>query len=134
MALEDRIKEARKNNGLTQQQAANMIGVAKSTWAGYESGNSTPDIDKIVKIMDALGVDANYLWQDYKQEDTKKSPAPEGAEDEEVKVQEVVKGLTRLLMQAGWIAPGADLTDAQLRTIASYVIALNFYFKENSDL
>ena len=128
MALEDRIKEARKNNGLTQQQAANMIGVAKSTWAGYESGNSTPDIDKIVKIMDALGVDANYLWQDYKQEETKKSPAPEGTEDEE-KVQAVVSGLTRLLVEVGWIAPGADLTDAQLRTLASYVIALNFYFK-----
>lgn len=130
MALEDRIKEARKSNGLTQQQAANMIGVAKSTWAGYESGNSTPDIDKIVKIMDVLGVDANYLWQDYKQEETKKSPAPEGTEDEE-KVQAVVSGLTRLLVEVGWISPGADLTDAQLRTIASYVIALNFYFKES---
>ena len=54
MALEDRIKEARKNAGLTQQQAASMIGVAKSTWAGYESGNSTPDIDKLVRIMDTL--------------------------------------------------------------------------------
>lgn len=129
MALEDRIKEARKNNGLTQQQAASMIGVAKSTWAGYESGNSTPDLDKIVKIMDVLGVDANYLWQDYKREETKKSPAPEGTEDEEVKVQEVVQGLTRLLVQAGWIDPGADLTDTQMRTLASYVIALNFYFK-----
>lgn len=89
MALEDRIKEARKNNGLTQQQAANMIGVAKSTWAGYESGNSTPDIDKIVKIMDVLGVDANYLWQDYKQEETKKSPAPEGTEEKRFTVDDM---------------------------------------------
>ena len=131
MALEDRIKEARKNNGLTQQQAATMIGVAKSTWAGYESGNSTPDIDKIVKIMDVLGVDANYLWQDYNQEETKKAPAPEGAEEYE-KVQMVVQGLTCLMVEAGWIAPGADLSDAQLRTLASYVIGLSAYF--NSDL
>lgn len=127
MALEDRIKEARKNAGLTQQQAASMIGVAKSTWAGYESGNSTPDIDKLVKIMDALGVDANYLWQDYNQEETKKSPAPEGTEDEE-KVQMVVQGLTHLLVEAGWIAPGADLSDAQLRTLVSYVVGMNAYF------
>lgn len=64
-------------------------------------------------------------------EATKKAPAPEGAEDEE-KVQMVVQGLTRLLVEAGWIAPDADLTDAQFRTLASYVIGLSAYF--NSDL
>lgn len=89
MALEDRIKEARKLAHLTQQQASSLIGVAKSTWAGYESGNSTPDIDKLVKIMDVLHVDANYLWQDYNQEETKKSPAPDGTEDDKISIEEM---------------------------------------------
>lgn len=91
MALEHRIKEARKNANLTQLQAASLIGVAKSTWAGYESGNSTPDIDKLVKIMDVLGVDANYLWQDYNNEETKKAPAPEGAEGKKFTVEDMKK-------------------------------------------
>ena len=95
MALEHRIKEARKSAKLTQLQAATLIGVAKSTWAGYESGNSTPDIDKLVKIMDVLGVDANYLWQDYKKEEIK-SPAPEGAEDDKFSVEDAEKLLVAI--------------------------------------
>ena len=60
----ERLREKRKENNLTQKQLAEIIGVAKSTVAGYESGHSEPDMEKIVKIMGALDVDANYLWQD----------------------------------------------------------------------
>lgn len=130
--LNDRIKEARIKASLTQKQLAEKVGIATTTLSGYERGASDPDINTLCKIMDVVGVDANFIYQDYNKEDTKKSPAPEGTEDDAVQL--VTQRLTSLLMQAGWIAPGADLTDAQLRTIASYVIALNFYFKENSDL
>lgn len=64
MAINDRIKDARKKIGYTQDQLGKLIGVAKSTVAGYERGSSEPSIDIIIKIMDALHVDANYLWQD----------------------------------------------------------------------
>lgn len=84
MAFEDRLKEARKAAGLTQEQAAEQIGVAKSTWTGYEKGNSQPDINKIVKIMAALNIDANYLWQDYG--DTTKAPT-----EQELKNQAIDK-------------------------------------------
>lgn len=64
MAFKDRIKEARLNNKLTQEQLAEKIGVAKSTLAGYEKGNREPNLETTIKIMTVLGVDANYLWQD----------------------------------------------------------------------
>lgn len=64
MAFNSRLREARKNKGLTQKELAEVIGVAKSTVAGYEIGNSEPNAMTIGKIMTALGVDANYLWQD----------------------------------------------------------------------
>lgn len=64
MAFKDRIKEARLNNKLTQEQLAEEIGVAKSTLAGYEKGNREPNLETTIKIMTALGIDANYLWQD----------------------------------------------------------------------
>lgn len=64
MAINDRIKEARLNNKLTQEQLANLIGVAKTTITGYEKGTSEPSIDTMAKIMDVLHIDANYLWQD----------------------------------------------------------------------
>jgi transcriptional regulator with XRE-family HTH domain len=64
MSFGQRIKEARKAKGLTQSQLAEFVGVAKTTISGYESGNSEPGEEKIISIMKALDVDANYLWQD----------------------------------------------------------------------
>lgn len=60
----DRIKEARIRLGLKQDQVATAIGVAKSTYTGYERGNSEPDLRKIELLMAVLKVDANFLLQD----------------------------------------------------------------------
>lgn len=62
--FKDRLKQARKASGYTQESLAAAIGVKKSTISGYESGNSEPDMDKIVKLMGLLKVDANFLYQD----------------------------------------------------------------------
>jgi repressor LexA len=64
MPFNNRVKEARKNRGLTQEQLGKLIGVAKSTITGYEKGTSQPDKTKLIALMNALEVDANYLWQD----------------------------------------------------------------------
>lgn len=63
MSLGDRIREARKNKNLTQEQLGSLIGVAKTTIAGYEKDRE-PTAAKIGEIADALCVDANYLLQD----------------------------------------------------------------------
>lgn len=62
--FKDRLKEARLSNNLTQADVAKMIGVAKSTYTGYELGNSEPDSERISKLLSVLKVDANFLWQD----------------------------------------------------------------------
>lgn len=64
MALKDRLREARKKAGLSQEELASMIGVAKSTLSGYERDGREPTMNTLSKIMCALGVDANYLLQD----------------------------------------------------------------------
>ena len=64
MTFSDRLKEARIAIGLTQEQVADKLGVAKSTLAGYEKGNREPSIPTVQKIMEVLSVDANYLYQD----------------------------------------------------------------------
>ena len=64
MAFNDRLKEARNNVGLTQEQLAKKLGLAKSTITGYEKGTSEPNMITVKNLMDILKVDANYLWQD----------------------------------------------------------------------
>lgn len=63
MSLHDRIKEARKNKGITQERLGELIGVAKTTIAGYEK-NREPTAAKVGEIADALDVDVNFLFQD----------------------------------------------------------------------
>lgn len=72
MAYYDRIKEARLTCGLTQEQIAQKIGVAKSTFTGYEKGNREPTMALLGKIMDVLHVDANYIFQDELQDELPK--------------------------------------------------------------
>ena len=64
MAFADRLKEARLQKGYTQEQIALKVGVAKSTYTGYEKGIREPNVNTIGKLMEELNVDANFLWQD----------------------------------------------------------------------
>lgn len=123
MAFEDRLKEARKAAKLTQEQAALKIGVAKSTWAGYESGNSQPDTLKIAKIMDALKVDANFLWQDYF--DIEKAPA---SRQEPLISMEASNSILDGLIKAGIINDGPDLSDEDLAFLTHIVELLDTWF------
>lgn len=64
MAFYDRLKEGRIKVGLTQEQLAEKLGVAKSTLSGYESGNREPTVATIAKALEILDIDANFLYQD----------------------------------------------------------------------
>jgi transcriptional regulator with XRE-family HTH domain len=64
MALKDRLREARKNAGLSQEQLSGMVGIAKSTLSGYERDGREPSMFTLSKLMEVLGVDANFLLQD----------------------------------------------------------------------
>lgn len=52
-----RIKEIRRNKGLTQKQLGEKCHIAESTIRRYESGNLNPKIETLQKIADALGCD-----------------------------------------------------------------------------
>lgn len=46
---------------LSQKAMAEAIGVAQSTYSLYEKGAREPNIDKIIKISEVLGVSADEL-------------------------------------------------------------------------
>lgn len=64
MSFGERLKEARLQKGYTQTQLAKKLNIAGSTVTGYEKNNSEPNMLMISKIIDVLGVDANFLLQD----------------------------------------------------------------------
>ncbi len=57
----ENLKNARERKGISQKDVAEKIGVAKSTYSLYESGNREPNVQTIKKIADVLNVSADDL-------------------------------------------------------------------------
>jgi transcriptional regulator with XRE-family HTH domain len=60
-SFNENLKGAREKKGYTQKDVAARIGVAKSTYSLYESGNREPSVPIIKKIAAALEVSADEL-------------------------------------------------------------------------
>lgn len=56
-----RLKKLRMNQGYTQQQLANLLGISKSAISMYESGGREPELSTIQKIADIFEVDIGTL-------------------------------------------------------------------------
>ena len=56
-----RLKELRKQNGLTQQQLAERIGVTKSVISFYELKERAPSPDVLAKLSYIFHVSTDYL-------------------------------------------------------------------------
>ena len=57
----ENLKAARERRGLSQKEMSERIGVAKSTYSLYESGNREPNVQTIKRISDTLNVSADEL-------------------------------------------------------------------------
>ena len=64
MSFASRLRQAREQSGLTQQDLAEKLGVTKSAIGNYENGVSSPKWDVLLKIFDVLQVEPNFLYQD----------------------------------------------------------------------
>lgn len=57
--LGNRLKQARKEKGLSQEELANLIGLKVGTVSKYEQGDRTPGIGKLQLIANALDCDTS---------------------------------------------------------------------------
>lgn len=56
-----KIKELRKNNGMTQSELAEKLGISASAVGMYEQGRREPDSDMILKLCEVFGTSTDYL-------------------------------------------------------------------------
>ncbi len=59
--LANKIKTIRHDNGLTQDQMAEALGVSRSTLAGWETGIRKPNTGGIMKICESFAVSFEYM-------------------------------------------------------------------------
>lgn len=63
----NKIKNARKEKGLTQEQAAQILGVSRQTISNWETEKSYPDIINVIKMSEHYDVSLDYLLKGEKQ-------------------------------------------------------------------
>ena len=61
MILADKIINERKKNGWSQEELAEMLEVSRQSVSKWESAQSVPDLQKILKMAEVFGVSTDYL-------------------------------------------------------------------------
>lgn len=64
MTLGEKIKEARKQCGLSQEQLAEKMAVSRSAVAKWEANNGLPDVENLKALAQLLNVSVDYLLDD----------------------------------------------------------------------
>lgn len=63
-AIAQRIREAREKQGLTQEDLAVMVGIARPNIARLEKGIHTPTLSTLKKVANALRLDINIIMSE----------------------------------------------------------------------
>ena len=71
MTMGEKIRDARKASKLSQEEMAELVGVARGAVSSWENGRKTPGGKNLEKLASALGVSTDYLMG--READTKKA-------------------------------------------------------------
>ncbi len=55
--------------GLTQAELAKKVGATQAQINNYENGKSIPRADMLMRLSSTMGVSADLLWEDDREED-----------------------------------------------------------------
>lgn len=55
------LKELREKSGYSQQKLSQLLGFAKNSYGSYERNNSTPPIEKFIKLAELYHTSVQYI-------------------------------------------------------------------------
>lgn len=64
MILADKIITLRKKNGWSQEELAEQLGVSRQAVSKWEGAQSTPDLERVLRMAQLFGVSTDYLLKD----------------------------------------------------------------------
>ena len=78
MILADKIVQLRRQNGWSQEELAHQLDVSRQAVSKWESGNSIPELDKILNMSRIFHVTTDYLLKDeLEQPESVRSTSPD---------------------------------------------------------
>lgn len=81
MSFGSRLKDKRKELGITQPELAKLLGVSQSAIGSWETDTNSPRATLLYDLFDILHCDANYLFQDETRALYKNEATPEEFEN-----------------------------------------------------
>lgn len=57
MAINHELRQLRLARGMTQEQAAERLGVTRQALSSYETGRTRPDLDTLLRLAEVYGTD-----------------------------------------------------------------------------
>ena len=74
MTLSEKILDLRTRRGMSQEDLASALEVSRQSVSKWETGQSTPDLDKIIRLADLFGVSVDEL---VREEERPEPPEPQ---------------------------------------------------------
>ncbi|MBQ8028058.1 MAG: helix-turn-helix transcriptional regulator [Clostridia bacterium] len=68
MNISEKLKVARKNSGMTQEQVAEKLGISRQTLSNWETGKTYPDIISVIRLSELYELSLDLLLKDEKEE------------------------------------------------------------------
>ena len=112
MILADKIINERKKLGLSQEELADQLDVSRQSVSKWESAQSTPDLNRILKMAEIFGVSTDYLLKDDMEEipaDSLKEDAGVREDVRKVSLEEATNYLNLIKETSPRIATGVSL-------------------------
>ena len=117
MELSENILQLRKALGLSQEQLAEQVGVSRQSISKWETGQSAPELDKLVRLSQVFGVSTDELLGKEAQ-----------AAAETSRIQDYVQAnLLRRFVTLGWVT-------ALVGAIALILEWISLYFIRNATI
>ena len=84
MILADKIIELRKKNGWSQEELAEKMEVSRQSISKWESAQSMPDMNRILRLSELFSVSTDYLLKDELESDSVGLPAAQTPDGDEM--------------------------------------------------
>ena len=109
----ERIKELRKNKGLSQEELGEYFSISGPAVSKWESGLSEPDNLTLIKLSNFFGVSTDYLL---------------GKSD--LIAEKEMEVLKQLLIRNGFMKSNEDLTQEQMEKLLKFVSTNKEFLKD----
>lgn len=118
MKLEDRLQQLRKQNGLSQEELADKIGIARQTISKWENGQAVPELNGLINISRLYGVTIDSIVKDSDGCNISLSP----------KTEQDIRPITDFLI----LAKRNTYAAKKNQTESSRTASCDFYYKDDS--